>query len=145
MKNFVLLCLIGGLIAGAAATYEWLNPPPPAEYEIVYFGSTTCGACARWKQTDLVAWRQDPASGAATLHMADLPGGRGAWTGGYGSQHEVFMQAFGKRRSISWPSFVLLNHGEVVGVKSGAGGFRDITGQVRREYLRDQRRSENAV
>ena len=55
------------------------------------------------------------------------------------------MQAFGKRRSISWPSFVLLNHGEVVRVKSGAGGFRAITQEVRREYVRDQRRSENAA
>ena len=35
MKNIVLLLLIGMLIAGAVATYEWLNPAPPAEYEIV--------------------------------------------------------------------------------------------------------------
>lgn len=144
MKNFVLLLLIGGLIAGTVAAYEWLNPPPPAEYEIVYFGSTTCGACAQWKRTDLVAWRQDPASGAAVLHMADLPGGRGAWTGGYGRHHDTFMAAFGERRSISWPSFVLLNHGEVVRVKSGAGGFRAISQEVRREYQRQQRREASA-
>lgn len=145
MKNFMLILLIGGLIAGAVAMYEWLNPAPPAEYEIVYFGSTTCGACAKWKQTDLAAWRQDPASTAATLHIADLPGGRGAWTGGYGRHHEVFMQAFGKRRSISWPSFVLLDHGEVVSVTSGARGFRSITQEVRREYARETRRSESAA
>ena len=77
--------------------------------------------------------------------MADLPGGRGAWTGGYGRHHDTFMEAFGKRRSISWPSFVLLDHGEVVRVTSGARGFRSIANEVRREHQRQARREARAA
>ncbi|MEM9738589.1 MAG: hypothetical protein AAF829_01880 [Pseudomonadota bacterium] len=141
MKQFALFTFFMALFAGGAWGHSILFPPPPADYEIVYFGSTTCGACHHWKRNDLVSWRQDPASRSATLHLADLPGGRGAWTGGYGQHHATFMDAFGKRRSISWPSFVLLNHGEVVDVRTGARGFRSITNKVRREHERAARRA----
>lgn len=141
MKQFALFLALMGIVAGGTWAHSVLFPPPPADYEIVYFGSTTCGACHHWKQGDLVAWRQDPAARSATLHLADLPGGRGAWTGGYGRHHDTFMDAFGKRRSIAWPSFVLLNHGEVVRVKTGARGFQSIADEVRREHERAQRRA----
>jgi len=140
MKQFGLFAAIMAIVGGLAWAHSALFPPPPADYEIVYFGSTTCGACHHWKTSDLPAWRRDPASASATLHLADVPGGRGVWTGGYGQHHGTFMEAFGKRRSISWPSFVLLNHGEVVRVKTGARGFQSIADEVRREHERAQRR-----
>jgi len=141
MKQGLLFVVLMGFFAGGAWLHSQLFPPPPADYEIVYFGSTTCGACHHWKRTDLVEWRQDPAARRATLHLADLPGGRGAWTGGYGRHHETFMEAFGQKRSIRWPSFVLLNHGEVVRVKTGARGFQSIADEVRREHERAERRA----
>lgn len=141
MKQFGLFVAIMAIVGGGAWGHSQLFPPPPADYEIVYFGSTTCGACHYWKQGPMVAWRQDPASASATLHLADLPGGRGAWTGGYGRHHDTFMEAFGNRRSIVWPSFVLLNHGEVVRVKTGVRGFQSIADEVRREHERAERRA----
>ena len=141
MKQGLLFVVLMGFFAGGAWLHSQLFPPPPADYEIVYFGSTTCGACHHWKRTDLVEWRQDPAARSATLHLADLPGGRGAWSGGYGRHHDTFMEAFAKRRSIAWPSFVLLNHGEVVRVKTGARGFQSIADEVRREHERAERRA----
>ncbi len=145
MRDFILMAVIGTLVMGGAFIWQTLNPPPPADYEIVYFGSTTCGACKAWKRSDLTVWREDPASRSATLHLADLPGGRGAWTGGYGRHHDTFMEAFGDRRSISWPSFVLLNHGEVVRVKRGARGFQSIADEVRREHRRQENRQARAT
>lgn len=145
MKEFGFFVVLMSLFAGGLWLHSVLFPPPPADYEIVYFGSTTCGACRHWKRSDLVAWRNDPAAGTAPLHIAELQGGRGAWTGGYGEHHDTFMDAFGNRRSISWPSFVLLNHGEVVEVRSGAGGFRTIANRVRREHERAERRAERAA
>lgn len=141
MKNFIVMVLMGFIILGVAAGYRALNPPPPADYEIVYFGSTTCGACHSWKRNELPAWRQDPASSAARLHLADVTGRQNPWNGAYGRHHDTFMEAFGKRRNISWPSFVLLNHGEVVRVKTGVRGFHAITQEVRREHEREQRRA----
>lgn len=141
MKNFILMCLMGCVTLGLAAGYRMINPPPPADYEIVYFGSTNCGACHSWKRNDLPSWRQDPASASAPLHIADISGRQNPWNGAYGRHHDTFMEAFGKRRSISWPSFVLLNHGEVVRVKTGARGFQSIANEVRREHEREERRA----
>lgn len=141
MKQIALFFILMGIVGGGAWLHSVLFPPPPADYEIVYFGSTTCGACHHWKRTDLVDWRRDPASRSASLHLADLPGGRGAWTGGYGRHHETFLEAFGDRRRIVWPSFVLLNHGEVVSVKTGIRGFQSIAQEVRREHARAERRA----
>ncbi len=139
LRNLVVLLVIGGLIVGATLGWRTLNPPPAADYEIVYFGSDTCGACQVWKRRDLVAWRRDPAAASARLSLAEVRrGGPGAFQGGYGRHHEVFMEAFGRKGHVRWPSFVLLNHGEVVRVKSGLNGWAPIADAVRREHKRRQ-------
>ncbi len=136
MRDFLLMLVLGALCVGAAAGWRVLNPPPPADYEIVYFGSTTCGACQHWKRTELADWRRDPASRSAPVRIAELQGGRGAFTGGYGRYHALFMETFGDRGRVVWPSFVLLNHGEVVRVQSGMRGWAPIAREVRREHAR---------
>ena len=96
----------------------------------------------------LRAWRRaesvfvgirDPASSYARLTQAEVERGRGAWTGGYGAQHDLFMETFGKKRRISWPSFVLLNHGEVERIAPGTDGWEKVTREVRREARRRER------
>ena len=143
MRDFLMMMVIGSFLVGAALVWQTLNPPPPAEYEIYYFGSPSCGACKHWKRTDLVDWRRDPAASAARLHIAELSHGRAdPWKGGYGHHQEAFLKAFGNRRSISWPSFVLMDGAEVERVRSGVAGWKSIASEVRREHRRQQKRAQ---
>ena len=141
MREFILMAVIGTFLMGGAWVWQTLYPPPPAQYEIYYFGSPTCGACKAWKRTDLAEWRRDPANAAAPLHIADLSHGRAnPWEGGYGRHQEAFLKAFGDRRRISWPSFVLMDGGEVKRVRSGLSGWDAIADEVRREHRRQLKR-----
>ncbi len=133
VKSFFILLFVALIGVGGAATWEQFNPTPPAEYEVVYFGSYTCGACKAWKRDALPAWKREPASRVAAIRMAELgPGSRSAFEGGYGPHDAVFRAAFGKRNSISWPSFVLLKDGEVASVHVGQAGWRQIEARLRR-------------
>jgi hypothetical protein len=146
MRDFLVMIVIATLLMGGALVWQTLNPPPRADYEIYYFGSPTCGACKAWKRTDLVEWRRDPASSAAPLHIADLSHGRAdPWQGGYGRHQEVFLEAFGDRRRISWPSFVLMDGGRVKRVRTGLSGWDRIAREVRREHRRRQKRAARAA
>lgn len=134
MKNLSIFLVIAVICVSAAAWWRAANPPPPADYEIVYFGSSSCGVCRVWKREQLPAWREEEAARFARLHMAELyAGGPGAWQGGFGRHDDVFHRAFGEEDQVVWPSFVLLNHGEVEFVGEGLRGWEQVTNKVRAE------------
>lgn len=143
MKQHFVFGLIAILVFGALASYQTLFPPPPADYRIVYLGSKNCGICVHWKSRILPQWKRDPASKTADLELATLNGH--PWRGGYGAHDDVFQEAFGNIRRISYPSFVLYNHGEIERVYVGLRGWKEIEKRVRAEARRSERDSQHAM
>lgn len=137
MKQHLLFGVIALLVFAGLASYQAIFPPPPAEYRIVYLGSKTCGACKYWKTRVLPSWQRDPASKTAELELATLNGN--PWRGGYGAHDDVFQEAFGKKRRIAYPSFVVYNHGELERVYVGVDGWKKIEKQVRAEAKRAEK------
>jgi hypothetical protein len=143
MRDFLIMAFIAFVGVSALAAYEHFNPKPPQELEVVYFGSTTCGSCKVWRQSDLPAWRRDPASRVAPVALAEVgPHTAGPWSGGYGRHHDIFIEAFGGGRRVSWPSFVVLKDGEVDKVYVGRRGWQRVEERLRREEKRRQRWAE---
>lgn len=142
MNHHIVFGAIALLIFGALSSYQLVFPPPPADYRIVYLGSKNCGICKYWKASVLPEWKRDPASKTATLELASLRGN--PWAGGYGAHDDVFQEAFGHKRRISYPSFVLYNHGEIERVFVGVKGWKKIEDRVRAEASRAERNSQRA-
>ncbi|MEL7548132.1 MAG: hypothetical protein AAGJ84_15875 [Pseudomonadota bacterium] len=134
MKQHFVFAAIALIVFGVMAGYHALFPPPPADYRIVYLGSKTCGICKHWKARVLPEWQRDPASKTAELELARLNGN--PFRGGYGAHNDVFQEAFGNKRRISYPSFVLYNHGEIERVFVGLSGWNAIEKRVRSEAKR---------
>lgn len=143
MKQHILFAFIALLALGGVALYNTLNPPPPANYKIVYLGSKTCGTCQVWKTRELQAWKRDPASNTAKLELASLNGD--PWTGGYGRHDGVFREAFKGKNNIVWPSFAVYNNGEFERVYVGLNGWKQIEKKVRAEAKRAQKREAKAA
>ena len=137
MKQHFLFGLIAVLFVGGLALFQTLNPPPPADYRIVYLGSPNCGACKVWKSKDLRAWKKDPASKTATLELATLRGS--PFSGGYGRHDDVFREAIAGRRQITWPSFAVYNHGEFEKLYVGRNSWKKIENKVRKEAERAEK------
>lgn len=142
MNQHVVFGLIALIVFGVLASYQAIFPPPPAEYRIVYLGSKNCGICKYWKASVLPEWKRDPASKTAELELASLRGN--PWAGGYGAHDDVFQEAFGHKRRISYPSFVLYNHGEIESVFVGVKGWKKIEDRVRAEARRADRNTQRA-
>ncbi|MEO0549839.1 MAG: hypothetical protein AAFZ91_07950 [Pseudomonadota bacterium] len=138
MKQHVIFAALALLLFGVFSGYRTLNPPPPADYKIVYLGSPNCGACVYWKSKVLPAWKSDPASRTAKLELARLNGK--PFSGGYGRHDAVFREAFEGKRNIAWPSFVLYNHGSLERVYVGTSGWEKIEDKVRAEAKRAAKR-----
>ncbi|MEM1086350.1 MAG: hypothetical protein AAGH90_01365 [Pseudomonadota bacterium] len=130
MKQHVIFALIAAVFVGGLALFNTLNPPPPADYRIVYLGSPTCGSCKVWKATDLQFWKRDPASKTAKLELAILNGS--PFNGGYGRHDDVFKEAFEGRNKIIWPSFAVYNHGEFEKLYVGRRSWQKIEDKVRK-------------
>ena len=129
MKQHAIFALLALLLVGVFLGFRTLNPPPPADYRIVYLGSPRCGTCVYWKKRILPAWNADPVSRTATLELATLNGK--AFQGGYGRHDDVFREAFEGKRNIAWPSFVLYNNGKLERVYVGTQGWDRIEQKVR--------------
>ncbi|MEO0983730.1 MAG: hypothetical protein AAFX03_13880 [Pseudomonadota bacterium] len=132
MRQHIVFIAIAAI--GVFAFWGWraVNPPPPANYEVYYFGARDCGACVAWKARELKAWRADPASETAELTLADLPSVRSAaFPNGYGSHTPVFAEAMGGRRSWAYPTFVLVKDGRVKYSGAGVSAWRLIESRVR--------------
>ena len=142
MNHHIVFGVIALLIFGALSSYQLIFPPPPADYRIVYLGSKNCGVCKYWKASVLPAWKRDPASKTAQLELASLRGN--PWAGGYGAHDDVFQEAFGHKRRIFYPSFVLYNHGEIERVFVGVDGWKKIEKRVRAEARRVERMQQGA-
>ena len=134
MKQHILFVLIAALFVGGLSLFQYLNPPPPADYRIVYLGSPNCGACKVWKATDLQMWKRDPASKTATLELATLSGS--PFNGGYGRHDDVFLEATAGRNKIVWPSFAVYNHGEFEKLYVGRKSWQKLRDKVRKEAER---------
>lgn len=142
MNHHLVFGVIALLIFGALSSYQLIFPPPPADYRIVYLGSKNCGVCKFWKASVLPSWKRDPASKTAKLELASLHGD--PWKGGYGAHNDVFQEAFGHKWIISYPSFVLYNHGEIERVYVGVKGWKKIEKRVRAEARRVERMQQGA-
>ncbi|MEL7042041.1 MAG: hypothetical protein AAGL90_10990 [Pseudomonadota bacterium] len=134
MQNFFVMLAFGVISIGVALGFHTVNPPPPADYEVVYFGSPNCGTCRYWKANTLKDWKKDPASSSLKLKLATLNGS--PWRGGYGKHDAEFQEAFGGRNFIGYPSFVLYKRGEVERIYSGLKGWERIEKRVRSEAKR---------
>ena len=134
MKQHLVFAMLALILTPAHWLHHTLFPPPPADYRIVYMGSPNCGSCVHWKKNLLPTWKRDPAASTARLELATLNGN--AFQGGYGAHDAVFREAFKGRRSISWPSFVVYNHGELDRVYTGLSGWKSLTKKVRQEAAR---------
>ncbi|MEL7231983.1 MAG: hypothetical protein AAGJ85_05675 [Pseudomonadota bacterium] len=137
MKQHIIFALIAALFVGGIAFYNTLNPPPPADYRIVYLGSPNCGSCKVWKTHDLQAWKRDPASETATLELATLSGS--PFNGGYGRHDDVFREATAGRNKIVWPSFAVYNHGEFEKLYVGRRSWQKVESKVRKAAERAEK------
>jgi len=143
MKQHLLFAFVALLALGGVALFNTLNPPPPANYKIVYLGSKTCGTCQVWKKRELQAWKRDPISQTAKLELATLNGR--PWTGGYGRHDPVFREAFKGKTRISWPSFALYSNGEYERLYVGLKGWRQLEKRVRAEAKRVEKLEAKAA
>jgi len=138
MKNLFVLFLLSITAIGVATGFRTVFPPPPAEYEVMYFGSPRCGVCQYWKSSALPAWKNDAASRHMKLTITQLNGR--PFAGGYGVHDAKFREAFGKRRRIAYPSFVLYSRGEIERIYVGIDGWEKIEKRVRAEAKRMEKR-----
>ena len=138
MKNLFVLFLLSVTAMGIAIGFRTVFPPPPADYEVVYFGSPNCGVCQYWKSKALPEWKKDKASSHLKLTMTRLNGN--PFKSGYGIHDAQFKEAFGKRRSIAYPSFVLYSRGEIERIYVGTNGWAKIEKRVRDEARRMEKR-----
>jgi hypothetical protein len=140
MKNTIVLGVLTLIAWTLFSVHQFMFPPPPAEYRVVYLGSDKCGVCRYWLSNHLKAWRHDSASVYLDLELATLKGN--PFRGGYGKHDPVFQEAIGSKGRISYPSFVLYNRGEMDGVYIGIGGWMQIEKRVRAEARRAKRRGQ---
>jgi len=138
VKNLFVLFLLSIVAIGGATGFRTAFPPPPADYEVVYFGSPSCGVCQYWKSSALPDWKKDSAASHLKLTMTRLNGN--PFTGGYGAHDAKFKEVFGKRRSIAYPSFVLYSRGEIERIYVGINGWEKIEKRVRTEAKRMDKR-----
>lgn len=147
-QTLQLLIIMALAVLGGVMWYKY-NPPPPGNYEVIYFGETTDPDSIRWKREDLRKWRREPASRSFPIRFAELyPGGPGAFEGGFGKYQHIFDETHGKgqravyRRSdaMKWPRFVVLRDGEIYRQMHGRSGWRSVVNIARD----NARRTENA-
>lgn len=140
MRQTIQLVIIMALaVLGGYMWYKY-NPPPPGEYEVIYFGATTDPDSIRWKHEELSKWHKEPASRSVPIRLAELyPGGPGAFEGGFGKYQDIFMQTHGKgqravyKRSdaMKWPRFVVLRNGEIYRQMHGKSGWQSVVSIAR--------------
>ncbi len=135
MRQTIQLVIIMALaVLGGVMWYKY-NPPPPGEYEVIYFCVTTDPDCIRWKREELSKWRKEPASRSFPIRRAELyPGGPGAFEGGFGKYQSIFDATHGKKQravykrsdAMTWPRFVVLRDGDIYRQMHGNSGWRSV-------------------